>query len=115
MAGSRCPLCHRRLCVRHHFRGWRSLRVLWFVCIVGLLPLFILLAPLALMLLPLWVPLLFAIGPLNALVHEPEHCALCSGAVTLELHASPEIAPLTGAGRVIDLQRRRRLRRWRRV
>jgi hypothetical protein len=89
------------------------LRVLWFVTMAALLPLFVLLAPLALVLLPLLAPMLLAIGPLNGLVHEPDRCALCRGAIARDALVSSPNRPIVGPARVIDLQRVRRLRRLR--
>ncbi|HKU36767.1 MAG TPA: hypothetical protein VJR89_01435 [Polyangiales bacterium] len=111
--GARCPQCQRRLCLRRGIRSGRVLRVLWFAAVLGMLPLFVLLAPLALLLLPLLVPLLLAIGPLNALVREPQRCALCHAVVELPAPPSAPAALPLGSARVIDLQRARRLMRRR--
>jgi hypothetical protein len=89
------------------------LRVLWFVTLAAMLPLFVVLAPVALALLPLLAPMLLAIGPLNALVHEPDRCVLCRGAIARDALVSLPGRPIVGPARVIDLQRVRRLRRLR--
>lgn len=96
-----CPCCKRRLVLANRFQHWRAVRVLWFATLFALVPLFVLLAPLALCCLPLWAALLLSIAPMNELARGRDRCRFCGSGLgqlalnsEIEAESAPQLAPV---------------------
>lgn len=110
-----CPCCKRRLVLANQFQHWRAVRSVWFAVLFVLLPLFVLLAPLAFCCLPLWAALLLSIAPMNELARRRERCRFCgSGLGQLALEGGAEERSAPGAPQAIVLRLRpKKLQLWR--
>ena len=99
-----CGRCKRRVLVRRPWRRWRQVRSLWFVALIVSLPLLPALAGDACFMLPAFMLLLTAIGPLNELARRRPSCARCG------LCIGDDPRPHGAAATVLTLRRVRRRR-----